>query len=234
MSNITCPKCHTTYTLPNQAKNGSKLRCSVCQTVFMLADNEGPEEKLEMPESQGRSIVRILPAAVLVFVLIGCGYLWFGTHHLDVFKSFIEQRTASIFKQDNAGKKAEEDKWTVYSPRQYSLANENAGSLVVIEGKIVNTNADNRAKILLQAKLFDDKDTVVASREQLAGTWVSLSQLQVLERDEISKLLSDPNDIMENNSNVLPGQHVQFMFVFFDPPESAVRYEIKVINAEKP
>lgn len=118
--------------------------------------------------------------------------------------------------------------------RQYYVSNEKAGQLFVIEGKAVNNFKTPKEMIKLEASLFDEKGTTLATKEELAGNTVSLFQLQVMTRDELKNALASQVGVLTNNTNIAPAGEVPFMMVFFDPPEAVKEFGVKVVDAKDP
>lgn len=118
--------------------------------------------------------------------------------------------------------------------RQYNVSNEKLGNLSVIEGKAVNGFAEPRELIRIEAALYDAEGKTLVSKQQLAGGRVSLFQLQMLGEQELEQALTSKIDIMSNNTNVAPGGEVPFMVVFYNPPDNAAEYGVKIIDARIP
>ncbi|WP_428567909.1 MAG: DUF3426 domain-containing protein [Solidesulfovibrio sp. DCME] len=139
---------------------------------------------------------------------------------------------------DAAAKKPEETAKVkdimLQNVRQYYVSNEKAGQLFVIEGKAVNNFKTPKEMIRIEASLFDDKGTTLASQEDLAGNTVSLFQLQVMTRDELKNALASQVGVLTNNTNIAPGGETPFMVVFFDPPDAVKEFGVKVVDAKDP
>ena len=118
--------------------------------------------------------------------------------------------------------------------RQYYVSNEKAGQLFVIEGKAVNNFKVPKEMVKLEASLFDEKGSTLASQQELAGNTVSLFQLQVMTRDELKNALTSQVGVLTNNTNIASGNEVPFMLVFFDPPEAVKEFGVKVVDAKDP
>lgn len=117
---------------------------------------------------------------------------------------------------------------------QYNINNEKLGNISVIEGKVVNGFSEPRELIRLEASLYDKNGKLLVSKQQLAGTSVSLFQLQVLGEQELERALTNKIDILANNTNIPPKGEVPFMIVFYNPPDNAAEFGVKVIDARLP
>lgn len=91
-----------------------------------------------------------------------------------------------------------------------------------------------RELIRIEAALYDAEGKTLVSKQQLAGGRVSLFQLQMLGEQELEQALTSKIDIMSNNTNVAPGGEVPFMVVFYNPPDNAAEYGVKIIDARIP
>ena len=69
--------------------------------------------------------------------------------------------------------------------RQYNISNEKLGNISVVEGKVVNGFNQPRELIRIEASLYDSAGNALVSKQQLAGTSLSLFQLQVLGEQDI-------------------------------------------------
>ena len=221
---ISCPNCASRFNLPDKvAKPGAKLRCTVCKNVFQLpgAPERAPAPDLlpEMGAKKKRSLKWLwLTLALLVCLGAGAGgWFWYadnggGTPVEDVAKNV--------------------ERLTMRNVRQYNLLNEKVGKVFVIEGKVVNEFPEPRDFIELEGAIYDRDKKTIASKKQLAGTELSLFQLQVLTEKEMDSLLNNKMEILANNTNVPPGGEVPFMILFYAPPENVAEFGVRIIDAK--
>lgn len=248
---VTCPNCGTKFNLPEEmARPGAKLRCSVCKHVFNLPDGAIPEEpslRMDTPKkrtysaepdptsapapraaSPKRSHKGLFITLLLLALAGGAAYgTWSYTTLLDGVKALLEpqpeQNPTDLVRLI-----------ALRGVRQYNINNEKIGNISVIEGKTVNGFPEPRELIRVEASLYDAAGNVLVSKQQLAGTSVSLFQLQVLGEQELEQALANKIDILTNNTNVAPGGEVPFMVVFYNPPDNATEFGVKVIDARLP
>lgn len=245
---VTCPNCSTRFNLPDdQSRPGAKMRCSVCKHVFALETPESvapvaeplTEESMNLDfggsapkakkSSKKRPVLKILLALVLLLGAGGAG-AWF----------FAPELVTSLIpglKSGSAQPPSAEDlisRISLNDVRQYQVTNEKTGPLTVIEGKTVNGFNVPRELIRVEAALYDKDGRVLTSKQQLAGNAVSLFQLQVLGEQELEQALSNKLGVLTYNTNVPPGGEVPFMIVFYNPPEAANEFGIKVVDARIP
>ncbi len=115
--------------------------------------------------------------------------------------------------------------------RQYNLLNEKVGKVFVIEGKVVNEFPEPKELIELEGAIYDKNKKPLAAKRQLAGTQLSLFQLQVLSEKEMESFLNNKMEILANNTNVPPGGEVPFMILFYAPPDDVAEFGVKIVDA---
>ena len=228
---IKCPKCASRFNLPDSlAMPGAKLRCSICSTVFQLPDKDAPAKdsssragkngalpEMKAPKKSGR---KLLWLCLCIFLLAagGAGFYFYNKYPE---KLPLEEETA---------KKVE--MLTMRNVRQYNVLNEKVGKVFVIEGKVVNEFPSPKELIELEGAIYDENKTPVREKKQLAGTQLSLFQLQVLSEKEMESFLNNKVEILANNTNIPPGGEVPFMILFYDPPENISEFGVKIIDAK--
>lgn len=228
---IKCPKCASRFNLPDSlAMPGAKLRCSVCSTVFQLPDKgaapsaslAGAGNKSALPEmnSTKKSGRKLLWICLFIIVLAVGGAGFYFYNRLPE-KSSLEEDTA---------KKVE--MLTMRNVRQYNVLNEKVGKVFVIEGKVVNEFPSSKELIELEGAIYDENKKPVREKKQLAGTQLSLFQLQVLSENEMESFLNNKVEILANNTNIPPGGEVPFMILFYEPPENISEFGVKIIDAK--
>lgn len=261
---VTCPNCKSVFKLPDTQNVDQKLRCSICKTVFAIRDTQYKLQETEddtpppPSPSQGTKridldtpfandkpvkkksllarIIAILFFASVCFVSV----LWSFTPYLDPIKGMIFDENAKIqAKIDAENQKIEElaekvKLLQIQGLRQYTMPNDKIGALTVIEGKIVNGFDEARGFIQVECSLYSESGEMLITKKQIAGTSLSLFQLQVLNEEELEQNLNNNLDIMQKNTNISPGASTPFMCVFYNPPENAANFNIKIISAEKP
>lgn len=224
---VSCPQCSSRFNLPDKlAKPGAKLRCAVCKTVFQLPGDkpvqQPPESKDLLPAMEKPKKRKWLWLAICIgLVLLACGAgAWFYFFH-------DSQPPAT---EEEVAKKVE--LLTMRNVRQYTLANEKVGKVFVIEGKVVNEFPEPRELIELEAAIYDQDKNPVKVKRQLAGTQLSLFQLQVLSEKEMESYLTNKMEILANNTNVPPGGEVPFMILFYGPPDNLSEFGVKITDVK--
>ncbi len=256
---ISCPKCGTKYKIKDELINpeGTKLKCTKCGHVFLFVDKgkgQGDEDiaKKEMDKFReevekqvektkisleepfikrikvSKKTISILLGGIVIvlFGLIGWNYYPQIKNKLPFFQS------KSKIKQKNTGSSIESIKNIVIQDvKQYFVDNEKEGKILVIEGKVVNKFNKPKELIKLEATLYDSKGKVLAKKEFLCGNKVSLFQLQSWSKKHLEEELNSKVGILMKNTNIQPGGSVDFMVLFFNPPQNIAEYGIKVIEA---
>ncbi len=235
---VTCPNCSTSFNLPeSHNKENAKLRCSVCKHVFPLV--KGPAINLNLNMDFGKKANKKekdtkkkkwpMVLLLLLCVLGGLGY---------AFREHLPQNVRALIDKEAANQELSQEELiksiVLRDVRHYNFNNEKVGALSAIEGKVVNGFSNPRELIRIEVSLYDKDGQALVSKQQLAGTTVSLFQLQVLSETELEKALSNQIDILTNNTNVLPGGEVPFTLVFYNPPDTAVEFGVKVVDAKIP
>lgn len=219
---ITCPHCTSRFNLPDELVGaGSKLRCSVCKTVFV--HNPEPETFLpghdELPDAPAGSHngKRKLIVSAVLLVLCVVGIYWF-------FKPSDDATEAKI--------PAEVELLTMRNIRQYYVDNEKVGKIFVIEGRVVNEFPQPKGLISVEAAIYGDNKKLLALKRQLAGSQLSLFQLQVLSDKEMEAFLNSKMEILSNNTNVPRGGEVPFMVLFYKLPDGLKEFGIRIVDAK--
>lgn len=243
---VICPNCKTKFNLPDEvAKPGAKLRCSICKFTFSL-NGDAPKQSSPSPEIPSlEDMVEQSPdtgedsqsflkrKGIVLFILLllvagGAGYaVWTLTPIAETIHALLtpEQKVnpADLVKHI-----------ALRGVRQYNVNNEKIGNISVIEGKTVNGFPEPRELIRVEAALYDASGNLLVSKNQFAGTSVSLFQLRVLGDQELEQALANKIDILTNNTNVQPGGEVPFMIIFYAPPDKATEFGVKVIDVRVP
>ena len=210
----------------------SSARESVAEKKEPLSSsNLNLDAALTTPPKQKKSTSRTgLWVFLFLLLLIGggaAGVFFFKPDLVQSYLPFLNDAPA-VSSQDLVSK------ITLRGVRQYSINNEKLGVLSVIEGKAVNGFSEPRELIKVEASLYDKDGKVLASKQQVAGTQASLFQLQVLSEKDLEQTLNNKVDILTNNINVPPGGEVPFMIVFYNSPENATEFGVKVTEARLP
>lgn len=142
-------------------------------------------------------------------------------------------QTGTLDQEKEAARQAAVSRLALENVRQHTVTeNEKTGPMVVIEGTVVNNFAASKDLILLEVTLFDSKGNALVLREQYCGVTLSLLQLRTLSKAAIESALTNEVVILTNNSDIPPGGRVPFTTVFFDLPNSAYEFEVRIVDAQ--
>ena len=117
---------------------------------------------------------------------------------------------------------------TMRNVRQYYVQNEKIGKVCVIVGDVRNEFPQPKALIRVEAAIYDKNRKPLAVKQQLAGSQLSLFQLQVLGEKELESFLQSSTDIYIRNSNVPPGGEVPFMVLFYAPSDAVAEFGVRM------
>ncbi len=255
---VTCPRCESIFKLPDSTNPQTKMRCSICNNVFRLDEvkvlpDDAPLPKQEEASSYQINSFKIDDGAspkknsifvrvilILLFISMAtAGILMKFTTVLDPIKGIFTRDSLVVEEQ----KEEVEDLFArvrqleLINVRQFVVPNsenDKFQKLTVIEGSVVNRFDSPRSFVELEASLYDAEGNVLESKTQMAGPRVSFFQLQVLGQAELEEALRDNIYILNYNTNIQPSQTVPFMFIFYNPPEDAANFNVKIINAQIP
>ncbi len=245
-------------------KPGAKARCTVCKHLFPLADEPAPKPApvpetdvlddgsldellggndagfdLDAPAKKkkgtSKSKSKVGLVVLLLIILLGAGgaAAWFfmpgllGRGEPEPEKQ-MANASEDVAATDNIKNLA------LRNVRQYYQENEKTGQLFVVEGKVVNNFNAPKELVKVEVTLFDASNVTITSKQQYCGISVSLFQLQVLGQQELESALNNKIEILTNNTNIMPGQEVPFMVVFYNPPANVAEFGVKVIEAKNP
>lgn len=233
---ISCPECSSRFNLPDKlAKPGARLRCAVCKNVFQLPgeakksapppppeaefakDSRAPLPSLPVKRKKGKLLW--IMASLIIALLAGAATWYFYGHEQPVQIS-----------EEDVAKKVE--LLTMRNVRQYTLPNEKVGKVFVIEGRVVNEFPEPKELVELEAAIYDKNKQPVAVKRQLAGSQLSLFQLQVLSEKEMESFLNNKMEILANNTNIPSGGEVPFMILFYAPPDDLSEFGVKITDVK--
>lgn len=230
---VKCPKCGSRFNLPDEvAKPGVRLRCSVCKEVFRLQppaaeaasqDFHDFDERLHLdakPRSTWKRKVTALLVALLIIGGSAGGWWYYNSTH----------KAKPVADAVSLEKKVE--MLTMRNVRQYYVNNEKVGQIFVIEGKVVNEFPVPKELIQVEAAIYGPDKKPLATKTQMAGTVLSLFQLQVLGEKELESFLNNKIEILTNNTNIPKGGEVPFMVLFYAPPPNVSEFGVKIVDVK--
>lgn len=242
---LRCSICKTVFAIRETeykleaGEEGSPQEAGPSNTGIPRIDLDTPfaNDKSVKKKSLAVRIFAILFFASICFISI----LWSFTDHLDPIKEkYFGKDEAKIQEKIEAENKRIEELTQkvkllqINGLRQYTMPNDKIGTLTVIEGKVVNGFDEPRGFIQVECSLYSESGELLIDKKQIAGTSLSLFQLQVLNEEELEQTLNNNLDIMQRNTNIAPGASTPFMCIFYNPPQNAANFNIKIVSAENP
>ncbi len=242
---LRCSICKTVFAIRETeykleaGEEGSPQEAGPSNTGIPRIDLDTPfaNDKSVKKKSLAVRIFAILFFASICFISI----LWSFTDYLDPIKEkYFSKDEAKIQEKIEAENKRIEELTQkvkllqINGLRQYTMPNDKIGTLTVIEGKVVNGFDEPRGFIQVECSLYSESGELLIDKKQIAGTSLSLFQLQVLNEDELERTLNNNLDIMQRNTNIAPGASTPFMCIFYNPPQNAANFNIKIVSAENP
>ncbi len=239
---VQCTKCYSRFHLPDSVlRPNVKLRCSVCQNIFQYSGpmpdaapapsqssssddfniDDAPTNKKEEGKGKGKAGKVIMSLLVLLICIGGGGAVW--------WYMFKEPQKSTVSEAEIA---KSVELMTMRDVRQYYVVNEKVGDIFVVEGKVLNEFPTPKELIEVEAAIYAPNKTVLMSKKQLAGTALSLFQLQVLGEDELEAFLHNEIEILTKNTNVPKGGEVPFMLLFYNPPPEVAEFAVRVLSAK--
>lgn len=122
--------------------------------------------------------------------------------------------------------------FTVAESRSYFVENRYAGRLYVVEGTVTNNLPEPRCRVRIRATLLDGEGREVARQEFEAGSAASISELKLLDWDELEARLR-PSGASPCPGVLKPGGSAPFMAVFREPPERAGSFDVVVLDSKQ-
>lgn len=229
---VKCPNCSSRFNLADGvARSGTRLRCSVCKEIFRLEPPAVPDYDLDSAKAlRMREVPRRASRKRGIFLLLAAIALACGSGGA-AWWHFTRARVVSS-QQESIEQNKRVEMLTMRNVRQYYVSNEKVGQVFVIEGKVVNEFPTPKDFIRVEAALYGADKKILVSKTQLAGTILSLFQLQVLGEKELEGFLQNKIEILTNNTNVPTGGEVPFMVLFYSPPPTVAEFGVKIIDAK--
>ncbi len=113
------------------------------------------------------------------------------------------------------------------------VANEKAGNLFVITGKVVNDSNIFISHIRVQGSLITESEGTPRTQAAYCGNILSDEQLKKGDLAELNKILGRKTGEKNNNVKIKPRGMVQFMIVFSDLPAMLKNFEVRVAGFDR-
>ena len=245
---VTCEACSTKFRLdPDRLKGPqSKVRCSRCGHVFILAEDEEDVMAIDLPDDADfsaedptvlppplpRTMSRARPQSAsrnrwlivtAILLILGAGMLAL-TNYLS---SRSPDQTASNLPETPSVKVLE-------NTQAFFLENAHAGQIFVVEGEIENQSAKPVSFILIEGKLYNTTNRVAITQRCYVGNAMTRDELGRLTITEIQNRMMNREGKSLANVKIPPGKRVPFDLVFHNLPElkALSDYSLEVISSK--
>ena len=105
-----------------------------------------------------------------------------------------------------------------------------AGMRFVVNGMVTSQGPEKISGIRVRAELLDKSNRTIAEKTAYAGNIIP--DLNSADREQIETAMANRFGNKLSNVDILPGQSVSFMVVFFDPPEGIEEYRVEPLKGE--
>jgi hypothetical protein len=122
--------------------------------------------------------------------------------------------------------------FTLSESKAYFVDNSHAGRLYVIEGVLTNNMSSPMCRIAIKAALLDAGGRELSQQIFEAGTAATISELKLLDWNELRARLLPPGPDTCQGTTILPGASGRFMAVFRDPPDQAATFDLIVSGSQ--
>ncbi len=110
--------------------------------------------------------------------------------------------------------------------------NEHIGSILIIEGRVINKSQAAYGNIILHAALLDKDRKVIDTADQKAGTVLTDFQLKVMTKAEMVKALSENAGQGGSSGTVNADGTIPFMVLFSSPSDNLSEFSVKIGQSE--
>lgn len=107
-----------------------------------------------------------------------------------------------------------------------------AGNLFVVSGTVVNVGKGPSRGIDVRATLFGEDNKVLMENSSIAGNLIDEPTLRHMNRNPIEAGLKMEHRERGEHRDILPGDSLPFMVVFFDPPGKIVSFTVRAVDAD--
>ena len=202
---VTCPACKRKYRLEDSLVKSPyhRMRCSRCSHVFVnQPDQDKAEEKrsADLPPtfpSAGKAVSteganrRLLIVSALVFLcLVVAGYFYWMNYL-------------------GAG-----NRWLSIPKMEGYETTVKDGRVFLINGAVANGSTKPRKTVVLKAKLFDEKGTVIGQHLAVAGFPLSVAEIAQMERADIEERATQAQKFDPSAQVLNPHKEIAFSIVF--------------------
>jgi len=107
------------------------------------------------------------------------------------------------------------------------------GSVIAVEGVVVNTNQCAVSNVRVKGKILDSSGKTLSEEESICGNILTDDELKGLTKEEITKELSNSYGRDFPNADIEPGASIPFMLVFVMPDEKASEFIVELADIQR-
>lgn len=108
------------------------------------------------------------------------------------------------------------------------VENTHAGTLLLVEGEVLNQGKEEQGDIKLHASLLNQDRKILDAQVQKAGVQLTEEQLAGMTRAELYKAFNDPKDQTLSGIKVPAGGMLPFMIVFYNITDDVAEFAVKI------
>lgn len=211
-----------------------------------IEDIYAPEEREDRPEEtitlKKKKVLWSLPELIayliVVILVVGGVYMWLfpdlGMKVIDrittlpVFERIIGTKEVSQESVD-----VTESAIEITDIEERYIENWVLGTILVVEGIVVNNNDYSVSKIRVRGKVLNESGGSIMEVKSYCGTIISDEELSNLTEIEIRQELSNPYGKGFPNKDIPYGGRIPFMLVFTNPAEGASEFTVELAGVEE-
>lgn len=114
------------------------------------------------------------------------------------------------------------------SVRYRYVENPHAGTLLLVEGEVLNQGKEEQGDIKLHASLLNQDRKILDAQVQKAGVQLTEEQLAGMTRAELYKAFNDSKDQTLSDIKVPAGGKLPFMIVFYNITDDVAEFAVKI------
>jgi len=105
--------------------------------------------------------------------------------------------------------------------------------LYIVKGTVTNVGNTLSSGIRIEATLLGKDNNAIVKNGSFAGNVIDESLISNMSRERIERILGMRYGELDVNRQIPAGKTLQFMVVFFDPPEAVESFRVKTIDADE-
>jgi len=209
------------------------------EDIYAPEERETPlKEKVTLKKKKVLwSPLELIAYLVAVILLVGGAYLWLfpdlGMNLINRIKTLPVLERIVGDKEENRGVAVEISAVEITDIEERYIENWVIGTILVVEGMVVNNNDYSVSKIMVRGKVLNESGGSIMEVESYCGTIISDEELSNLTEIEIRQELSNPYGSGFPNKDIPYGGKIPFMLVFTNSAEGASEITVELAGVEE-